>query len=328
LAASDDYTRRFFSASLRIFSNQFQIPFDPFVDVFGPLPLRLAAFPGASGSSFFAVGFGSSLRSSFRPIMYAARPCRRKADPQGGGRVPLEVCRGLARGGVPDLQLVIAPDRRQTAVRVPVRGMDPNDVRLQDVDTLAGAGATTGRNASKTDTGAERSIPVVREDLQVGKRTVLRGGVRVYSRMVEEPIEEQVRLRDEHVHVERLRVASNAWTDAAHSEHAERGAGQLGADPQLPPSGAHRRVRGGRQAVAGAEVDVLPAFLQALLDATPEGVSQTDIAKLFSGHERSTRLRRVLYSLEAAGLIRRRLFPTKGTPLTLWYALPEAIDPT
>lgn len=52
----------------------------------------------------------------------------------------------------------------------------------------------------------ERSIPVVEEELQVGKRQVQRGGVRVYTRATEKPVEEQVRLREEHIKVERRPV--------------------------------------------------------------------------------------------------------------------------
>ncbi|AUX44893.1 uncharacterized protein SOCE26_063630 [Sorangium cellulosum] len=47
------------------------------------------------------------------------------------------------------------------------------------------------------------AVPVMEEELQVGKREVNRGGVRVSSRLVEQPVEEAVRLREEHVHVER-----------------------------------------------------------------------------------------------------------------------------
>jgi uncharacterized protein (TIGR02271 family) len=47
------------------------------------------------------------------------------------------------------------------------------------------------------------SIPVVEEQLEVGKRAVQRGGVRVYSHVVEEPVEENVQLREEKVRVER-----------------------------------------------------------------------------------------------------------------------------
>lgn len=47
------------------------------------------------------------------------------------------------------------------------------------------------------------AIPVVEEELQVGKRAVQRGGVRIHSRVVEEPVDEAVELREEHVRVER-----------------------------------------------------------------------------------------------------------------------------
>jgi uncharacterized protein (TIGR02271 family) len=49
----------------------------------------------------------------------------------------------------------------------------------------------------------QQAIPVVEEELHVGKREVQRGGVRVHTRVEERPVEEQVRLREEHVSVER-----------------------------------------------------------------------------------------------------------------------------
>ena len=52
----------------------------------------------------------------------------------------------------------------------------------------------------------ETAIPVVEEELHVGKREVERGGVRVESRVTETPVEEQVQLREERVHVERRPV--------------------------------------------------------------------------------------------------------------------------
>lgn len=52
----------------------------------------------------------------------------------------------------------------------------------------------------------EAKIPVVEEQLQVGKREVQRGGARVFQRVTDKPVEEQVRLREEHVKVERRPV--------------------------------------------------------------------------------------------------------------------------
>lgn len=64
-------------------------------------------------------------------------------------------------------------------------------------------GATS---AAGTSVGEGETIPVVQEDLRVGKRSVLRGGVRVVSRIVETPVQENIGLREEHVHVNRQAV--------------------------------------------------------------------------------------------------------------------------
>lgn len=67
---------------------------------------------------------------------------------------------------------------------------------------VAGANATrAARNTISAD--ENRTIPVVQEELKVGKRSVERGGVRIYSRIVEQPVEEEVRLREERVRVDR-----------------------------------------------------------------------------------------------------------------------------
>lgn len=54
--------------------------------------------------------------------------------------------------------------------------------------------------------GGEQAIPVVKEDVQIGKRRVERGGVRIYKRTTETPVEEDVRLREEHATVKRRAV--------------------------------------------------------------------------------------------------------------------------
>lgn len=66
---------------------------------------------------------------------------------------------------------------------------------------------TTERNLYNTvDTQGEQHFDIVEEELQVGKREVERGGVRVRSYVTSRPVEEQIRLRDERVHVERRPV--------------------------------------------------------------------------------------------------------------------------
>lgn len=49
----------------------------------------------------------------------------------------------------------------------------------------------------------DKTIPVIEENIEVGKKTVQTGGVRVRSRIVEKPVEEELRLRTERVYVER-----------------------------------------------------------------------------------------------------------------------------
>ena len=89
---------------------------------------------------------------------------------------------------------------------------------------------TLGAGTDKAGTG--KTVQVVEERLVVGKRDVEQGGVRVETRVVEEPVQEQVRLHEERVTLERHPVdkpVSAADTDAfkagtiearAHSEEA------------------------------------------------------------------------------------------------------------
>ena len=69
--------------------------------------------------------------------------------------------------------------------------------------SAAGAGSRESKEFGRVD---EKVIPVVNEELQVGKRRRDRGGVRIYTHMSETPVEEKIRLRDEHAHVERRPV--------------------------------------------------------------------------------------------------------------------------
>jgi hypothetical protein len=65
---------------------------------------------------------------------------------------------------------------------------------------------STGTAPSSAQQAGKEVIPVVQEELQVGKRQVEAGGVRIYTRVTEKPVEEKVRLREEHVDVERRPV--------------------------------------------------------------------------------------------------------------------------
>jgi uncharacterized protein (TIGR02271 family) len=76
-----------------------------------------------------------------------------------------------------------------------------------------GTTATTGTLTGTRGDHEEAVIPVTEESLQVGKREVQRGGVRVISRTVEKPVEATVSLREEHATVTR-RPVDRAVTDA------------------------------------------------------------------------------------------------------------------
>lgn len=89
-----------------------------------------------------------------------------------------------------------------TTTGVGMTDMGIADRNITDMDT-------TDRNT----TDADQTIKVIKEDLSVGKREVETGGVRVRSRIVERPVEESVRLREERVTVQRNPVNRPA-TDA------------------------------------------------------------------------------------------------------------------
>ncbi|PVY37953.1 YsnF/AvaK domain-containing protein [Pontibacter virosus] len=65
-------------------------------------------------------------------------------------------------------------------------------------------GTAQTRTGQTGDTN--QTIPIMEERMNVGKREVERGGVRMRSRIVERPVEEHLRLREEHLDIERNKV--------------------------------------------------------------------------------------------------------------------------
>ncbi|MBK1841269.1 YsnF/AvaK domain-containing protein [Azospirillum sp. YIM B02556] len=109
-------------------------------------------------------------------------------------------------------------------------GRTPIDTGVSATSTGTASAGLTGAAAAMRDVNAdstrttrtgtaerEEQIPLVEEQVTVGKRSVERGGVRVRSYVVETPVEEQVRLRDETVTVERRPggLASNGLEGSA-----------------------------------------------------------------------------------------------------------------
>lgn len=85
---------------------------------------------------------------------------------------------------------------------------DPDDVRRRFTDE------------TDHDVTSEASVPVIEEDVNIGKREVSRGGVRVRSRIISRPVEETVRLREEHITVER-KPADRDATEADFNDMAD-----------------------------------------------------------------------------------------------------------
>ena len=81
-----------------------------------------------------------------------------------------------------------------------------NEYGAVDIDEDTSGAAASGTRQQWNERQAGQSIPVVNEEIKIGKRAVRRGGVRIYSTVVERPVEERVTLRDEHVRVERRAV--------------------------------------------------------------------------------------------------------------------------
>jgi uncharacterized protein (TIGR02271 family) len=93
----------------------------------------------------------------------------------------------------------------QTAFNAFAGGGQTNDASASEVTAEHQRVAATPRAAATPPQG-QVAVPVVEEQLQVGKREVERGGVRVETHVSEKPVSENVELREEHVNVERRPV--------------------------------------------------------------------------------------------------------------------------
>jgi len=118
----------------------------------------------------------------------------------------------------------------------------------------------TGQQTAALDVGREEVIPIVQENLQVGKRDVNHGRVRVRSYVVETPVNEQVNLRRENVELER-RPVDRAATAADEALFRER---------------TIEAVQHGEEAVVSKEARVTEEIaLRKNVDQQPETVSDT-----------------------------------------------------
>lgn len=113
---------------------------------------------------------------------------------------------GVSRGGA--LLAATVPDNRADATLDLLEQYGATNVEEEASTAVAGAGSSGSAARTQTSTGAtgDVAIPIVEEELQVGKRQVNRGGVRVYSQVISTPVEENVQLREERVRIDRNQV--------------------------------------------------------------------------------------------------------------------------
>ena len=111
---------------------------------------------------------------------------------------------GVNTGGA--LLTATVEDGKAEAVAATLKEYGARDIEggSQRADSLTETPAY--RESAATNSTGETAIPIVEEELVVGKREVDRGGVRIYSHVVERPVEADVNLREEHINVQRRAV--------------------------------------------------------------------------------------------------------------------------
>jgi uncharacterized protein (TIGR02271 family) len=105
-----------------------------------------------------------------------------------------------------------AAARNGVTVTVHARTEDETLQAVEILDNFGALDVNEFSQRSQTGGNASGTIPVIEEELQVGKKEVETGGVRLRSRIVERPVEESIRLREEHVNIERTPVDRPATT--------------------------------------------------------------------------------------------------------------------
>ena len=166
-------------------------------------------------------GFWSNLKGAFLPD--EDRHTYEEGIKRGGALLTAEVDESDADEAVRILESADSIDLDDRTSNWKQSGWNYDEHRSKSTGTGAGIGAavgsalglggsrdsdmsdrlTTGGMGDRTDRTGTDKIDIVEEELVVGKREVDRGGVRVRSYVREIPVHEQVRLREEHVEVER-----------------------------------------------------------------------------------------------------------------------------
>jgi stress response protein YsnF len=132
---------------------------------------------------------------------------------RGGALVVVESSDDRAERGMEMLRRLHPVDMHERTAQWRQEGWTGSDATARTSTRTAAASATARRSQEQArfhrsgEGDKEVTIPVVEEDLAIGKHEVERGHVRIYSRVTEQPVEEAVRLREEKVTVERRPAA-------------------------------------------------------------------------------------------------------------------------
>ena len=116
-------------------------------------------------------------------------------------------------------------DRRSDNItdRVDTKDRKYDDIRDRRSDDITDRRSDDIRD-KRINADDETSIPVIEENWNVGKKEVEQGGIHLTSRVVENPVEKKINLREEHVKVERKPVnrrATDADFEQAHDQDFE-----------------------------------------------------------------------------------------------------------
>lgn len=124
----------------------------------------------------------------------------------------------------------------------------------------------------------EIALPVIEEELAVGKRMIQRGGVRVHTRITERPAEASVNLREEHVNVERRAVDRTA--NAA--DFAAAGTAELNVTAKSEVAVASKEARVVEEIVVGKNISER-------VETVRDTVKRTDVTIEETGGEEMSR---------------------------------------
>jgi uncharacterized protein (TIGR02271 family) len=123
------------------------------------------------------------------------------------------VAEALEANGAVDLDEREAAWRQDGWAGAPNLGTSQTPATTAMASGTGAAGVGAGHVEQLGAATSEERIPIVEENLRVGKREVEHGRVRIRSYVVETPVNEQVTLREEHVDVSR-RPVDRPLTDA------------------------------------------------------------------------------------------------------------------